>query len=262
MACERQPVWQPVWRRVRSAVARGDRRPSAAWARTLAWAAGGALLALAAPLAQAQSKPNANGIYTCTDAQGRKLTSDRPIPECLAREQRQLNNDGSTRRVVPPTLTADERAERDAEERRQAQARAAQADAVRRDRNLVMRFPNEAAHAKAREAALEPVRQAIKAGERRMANLTVERKRLDDEAEFYKGRTLPAALRQQLDANEGAVSAQRAAARNQESELARINALYDAELERLRRLWGGAELGTLPPVASTQPTKPPAKPAR
>jgi hypothetical protein len=49
------------------------------------------------------------------------------------------------------------------------------------------------------------------------------------------------------------VAAQRQATINQELELARINRLYDAELDRLRRLWAGASLpGSLPPVAPTQ----------
>jgi GTP pyrophosphokinase len=50
----------------------------------------GAVLALAvsAP-ALAQHEPIAGrGIYTCTTPDGRRLTGDRPIPECLGREQR------------------------------------------------------------------------------------------------------------------------------------------------------------------------------
>ena len=50
-----------------------------------------------------------SAIYTCTDSNGKKLTSDRPIAECTTREQRVLNADGSVRNVVGPTLTADER---------------------------------------------------------------------------------------------------------------------------------------------------------
>jgi len=46
------------------------------------------------------------------------------------------------------------------------------------------------------------------------------------------------------------------AAANQAAELARINRLYDAELERLRRLWSGAPAGSLGPLPG-----PPAEPA-
>lgn len=227
--------------------------------------AGAALLVMGLCLAGAARAQNAAGIYTCTDAHGRKLTSDRPIAECSAREQRVLNKDGSVQRVLPPTLTADERAEREAAERQMEAQRLSQADAVRRDRNLMIRFPNEAAHRKAREGALDTVRLAAKASEQRIKDLAVERKPLLDEAEFYKGRQMPARLKQQLDNNDAAVAAQRQAIDNQENELARINRLYDTELERLRRLWAGTQPGSmgLAPVISTEqapPTTP--KPAK
>ncbi|HSW08611.1 MAG TPA: DUF4124 domain-containing protein [Aquabacterium sp.] len=218
------------------------------------WALGLAL-AVAAGAAGAQPRgadnaASAAGIYTCVDDKGSKLTSDRPIPACVGKEQRVLNKDGSLRRVVPPTLTADERAEQEAIERRAAAARAAQADAVRRDRNLMSRFPNEAAHRKAREAALDTVRVANKATEARQVELNAARKPLDEEAEFYKGKTLPLRLRQQIDANDAAVDAQRSATQNQEAEMVRINRLYDVELAHLRQLWAGAQPGSLGSVPS------------
>ena len=80
------------------------------------WAAA-ALLALAVPHAGAQS--SAGGIYTCVDAQGRRLTSDRPIMACNDREQRELSRSGTVVRVIGPTLTPKER---EAEEARQRQA--------------------------------------------------------------------------------------------------------------------------------------------
>lgn len=204
----------------------------------------------------AQAVAATNGIYTCVDARGRRLTSDRPIPDCSDREQRVLNQDGSVRRVVPPTLTPEERAEREAAERRAALERAARADAARRDRNLMSRYPDEASHRKAREAALEPVRQAMRSSDKRLAELSAERRKLDDEAEFYAGRSLPMALKQRVDANDAGAAALRAATRTQEAELARINALYDAELARLQRLWAGAPPGSLPAAlpASVPPT--------
>src|SRR6188768_1187387 len=106
-----------------------------------------------AAAALAQAAPT--GIYTCVDDKGRRLTADRPIPECSAREQQVLNRDGSRKTTLPPTLTAEERADQEARERAAAEARAAQADAVRRDRNLVARYPNEASHNRAREAAID-----------------------------------------------------------------------------------------------------------
>lgn len=211
-------------------------------------AAGGAAEPALAQRASTTTSPG--GIYTCVDDNGRRLTSDRPIAACTHKEQRILNRDGSLKGVLPPTLTAEERAAKEARERAAAEARAAQADAVRRDRNLVNRFPDREAHDKARNAALDTVRLAIRASELRLEALSLDRKPLLDEAEFYQGKPLPAVLKSQLDANDAAVTAQRNAMRTQEVELDRINKLYDAELAHLQKLWDGAPPGSIGTVAA------------
>ncbi|OYX12745.1 MAG: DUF4124 domain-containing protein, partial [Acidovorax sp. 32-64-7] len=45
------------------------------------------MASLVGPCAWAQQS-NTGSIYTCVDRQGRRLTADRPIAECLDREQR------------------------------------------------------------------------------------------------------------------------------------------------------------------------------
>jgi hypothetical protein len=158
--------------------------------------------------------------------------------------------DGNGKRIVPPTPTADERAEQEARERQAAAERVAHQDAIRRDRNLMVRFPNEAAHQKARAKALDDVRNAVAQSEKRLAGLAAERKPLLDEAEFYVGRPLPLKLRQQLDANDAATDAQRVLIQNQQAEMVRINALFDVELARLRKLWAGAAPGSMGALAA------------
>ncbi|MBU0918003.1 DUF4124 domain-containing protein [Aquabacterium parvum] len=191
------------------------------------------------------------GIYSCVDAQGKRHTADRPIPECLDREQRLLNRDGSERRTVPPRMNAEERALAEERKRLQDQAAVAQKDAVRRDRNLMMRFPDEAAHTKAREAALDDLRRGIVTSERRLKELEDERKPLIAETEFYQQRKLPFKLKSKLEANDAQQQAQRDIIQNQQTELVRVNALYDAELARLKRLWSGAAPGSVPGEAAS-----------
>jgi hypothetical protein len=217
------------------------------------------MLSGAAPWVHAQGSPkpaSAAGIYTCTDDQGRKITADRPIASCTAKEQRVLNRDGSLKAIYPPILTVEERAAKEAQERKLAELRAAQADAVRRDRNLLARYPSEAPHKKAREAALDTVRAAMKATEQRLRELQAEREPLMAEAEFYPNRPLPPKLRGQIDANDAAAAAQRQAALNQEAELERVNRLYDAELARLKLLWAGAVPGSLGPLSAQDTATP------
>ena len=212
-------------------------RPWSVWLLLLAGTGGAGL-----------GSASAAAIYSCVDANNKRLTSDRPIPECTAREQRLLNADGSTKKVVPPTLTADERADAEARERERAARRAAEVDAVRRDRNLRMRYPNEAAHQKARLAALDDFNRTLQLSQKRLEALAAEKKPLLEEAEFYVGRTMPTRLKQQLDGIDAAAEAQRALIQNQQAETLRINATFDAELARLRRLWAGAPPGSLGPM--------------
>ena len=223
-------------------------------------ACGSAALALLSvpPAAVGQAPAGSGQIYTCTDATGKKITSDRPIADCNAREQRVLNADGSVKRIMPPTLTTDERTELEAREREATAERARKQEAIRRDRNLLARFPDEAAHRKARAAALDDVRKALRLSEERIAMLAAERKPLLDEAEFYAGKPLPGKLKAQLDANDASTEAQRTLAQNQQLEVVRINKLYDVELERVKKLWAGAQpgsLGALPNGAASAPRK-------
>lgn len=195
-------------------------------------------------------------IYKCIDANGKAITSDRPMAECLNREHRQLNPDGSLNRVIPPPMTDDERAESERKDREAKVATSAKNDAIRRDRNLMQRYPDEATHRKARAKALDEFSGSVKNYEARIALLMVERKKLRDEAEFYVplGKPLPAKLKQQIDANDASLEAQNGLVQNQQTEIVRINALYDAELARLKKLWSGAPAGSLGPLPGPQAT--------
>lgn len=220
-------------------------------------AAAGAL-ALAAAAASAQNV--AGQVFTCTNAKGQHLRSDRPIAECMDREQRVLARDGTVVRIVPPTMTLTEMAKKAEADRRLAAAREARREAERADKLLLQRYPDEASHDKARQAAVEPLRSTMTQSEQRLRALAAERKPLDDEAEFYKGKALPLKLKHQFDAIEAAAEAQRVLLANQQAELARVNGLYDAELERLKRLWAGAEPGSLGPIAAPKAQQPSAAP--
>lgn len=206
----------------------------------------------------AASAPMGSGlIYSCTDNAGRKITRDRYIVECSSREQRVLNSDGSLREIRSPTMTAEERLTVEERERDGAVALRRHQEESKRDRNLINRFPNEAAHRKARELALANVRNAMRASEERIAVLAVERKPMMTEAEFYVGKQLPLKLKLALDSNDASGEAQRTLMQNQQAEILRIESVYDAELGRLRALWSGTQPGTLGPMA--QASAPPAR---
>ena len=215
-----------------------------------------AALTIVVPLvARAEPRP----IIQC-EINGKKVTSDRLIGECVHKEQRELNPDGSLKRIIPPTLTAEELAVKEQQEREAKAELVTKGDAVRRDRNLMQRFPDEATHRKAREKALDELRISAKITNDRIALLLFDRKKLDEEKLFYVNervnKPLPTQLKQKFDANDASLEAQRSLAQNQVAETARINGLYDDELARLRKLWGGAPPGSLGPLPGPKAAAP------
>lgn len=181
----------------------------------------------------------AEDIYVCVDAKGRRLTSDRPILECIDREQTVLGPSGQVLRKVGPSLTAQERAAQEEKARLADQERKRRAEEKKRDLALLARYPDKATHDRERNEALAAVGDVIQTAMKRIDELHAERKRLDTELEFYKGDVAqaPPPLRRKLEENDQQVAAQRRFIANQEDEKKRVNAKYDAELARLRAIW-------------------------
>lgn len=186
------------------------------------------------------------GIYTCTDAKGRKLTSDRPIPECADREQKVLNPSGTVKAIVGPSLTGPERAALEARQRREAEERARQTEEKRRERALLTRYPNQATHDKERAEALAQISVVRKAALNRVKELERQRKELENELEFYASdpSKVPPSLKRLLDENAQSMAVQERFIADQDAEMARVNARFDEELAKLQQLW--AQFGAVP----------------
>ena len=202
-----------------------------------AWVAGTSTNASAQAVAPVQG-----GVYTCVDAKGRKLTSDRPIVECIDREQKILNPSGTVRARVGPSLTAKELADIEAKEKREAEERNRTAEEKRRDRALLTRYPSKAVHDQERADALAQITVVIKAASNRLEELGKQRRSIDEEMEFYKKdpTKAPAYVRRQLEENTQSQAVQRRFIGEQEAEVKRVNERFDDELGRLKQLWAAA----------------------
>jgi hypothetical protein len=203
---------------------------------------------MAAPAAWAQ-------IYTCTDANGRKLTSDRPIAECRDKDQKELNPSGTVKRVVKPTMTAEEQRVADQKLKEELEDKARIEEERRKNRALLSRYPNKTAHDKERSDALAQVDEVIKAAQKRIGELADQRKSIGEELEFYKKdpSKAPASLKRQIEDNERSVAVQRRFIGDQDDEKKRANARFDEELDRLKKLWAQAALPTS--AATAAPAK-------
>lgn len=207
--------------------------------RAVILAVAGVLAMHAVPAFAQQGGSAKPGIYTCVDASGRRITSDRPIPQCLDREQHELTGSGTIKRVIPPSYTAEERARIEAERRREAQAQARIADEKRRDKALLLRYPNQAVHDKERAEVLAQIDEVVLAVNRRVETLRGQRSDIDSELEFYKKdpAQVPAWLKRKLEDNEKEMETQQRFLQAQAEEKVRVSGRFDDELTRLRRLW-------------------------
>ncbi len=194
------------------------------------------------------------GIYTCVDAKGRRLTADRPIIDCIDREQKELTSTGTVKRSVGPSLTAQERVVEEEKARKAQEELARIADEKRRDRALLIRYPNRTVHDQERVAALQQVDEVIKAAAKRLGELAEQRKPVELEMEFFKkdATNYPARLKRQIDENDHSVSVQKHFIADQEGEKQRINVRFDEELVKLKQLWAGS---TAAAVAASGPPK-------
>jgi hypothetical protein len=213
-----------------------------------------AALPLALLAATALAPAHGQSIYTCTDAKGRRLTSDRPIMECLDREQKQYGTGGTVRNTLPPSMTAEERAAADEKAKRAQEEQLRQAEARRRDRVLVNRYHDVASHDRERADALGRIDDIIGSSERRLQDLQRQREELQaDLAKAAKDANRSARVTRSLDENADNQAAQRRSLAAQRDERQRVSSRFDEELARLRELWAQQAAAPAAKAAASRP---------
>ncbi|PJC15229.1 MAG: DUF4124 domain-containing protein [Comamonadaceae bacterium CG_4_9_14_0_8_um_filter_60_18] len=200
---------------------------------------GTTLSSLAVAQAPGQTALPSPEIYTCIDAHGRKLTSDRPIAACRDREQKILNPSGTVKARVGPTLTAKEQAQRDAKARADLAERTRIEEERRQDRALLIRYPNPAAHEKERAEALDNINRSKQTALTRTTELLAQRSKLTDEMAFYEKdpSKAPPQLQHQYQEVNQALAVQGRLLAEFDAQLIRIKTRFDTELNRLIPLW-------------------------
>ena len=187
----------------------------------------------------AQAQSGGAGIYTCVDAQGRRLTSDRPIVQCADREQRVLGPSGVERNRVGPSLSEIEMAQR-LEERRAAEMVQQRArEQRRRDAALLVRYPSRHSHDAERRNSLSQIESLQIIAQRRLLELERAHFQLQQELQFYatNPKKAPARLQADLQQSQASIEEQKTFMASQELEKRRVHQRFDAELERLAPLW-------------------------
>lgn len=192
------------------------------------------LMVIAFGVGAAAATPQ-RSIFTCS-VNGKTYSGDRLPPECANADVRELNRDGSVRRVIARPLTVDEQRAQAMEAKRRLEEEEKQLAQRRRDKSLLEAYANEEEIEAARAKSLDSSNQLILRANQRLAGLDGERKKLDDETEFYKKRVLPQQIERSLVSNKQQVSAEEKVVNDARVEMQRINERFDAEKKRFREL--------------------------
>ncbi len=173
-------------------------------------------------------------IYVCRTSSGVMMTTDHLSTDCLRYGGKQLNADGSVRRLI---LTPQQQNEQDAQARQQRDAREQQRRQQREQRALLTRFPDRASLAQALRNELQTPQSLIASARQRLARLTANVKALNQEAQFYPNGHYPPDLRGKFDENKVLSEQERGLIAGQEHEIEQIRAQYAAMLPQLKALW-------------------------
>ena len=181
-------------------------------------------------------------IYLCKDASGKTISSDRPIPECADRAVREYGKSGALKREIPAPLTAEENRQKQLrEEKRKAEALAAD-EQRKSDRVIMARYTREADIEKARQRSVDVVQEQVKRGSMSIASSEKQLKQAQAEMESYQKKHAkpPAELQRRLQQADQRIKDETTAMKENEAEIAQINAKFDQTLKRYREITAGA----------------------
>lgn len=108
-------------------------------------------------------------IFRCTTAQGKVVTSDRPIPECISRGMKVYSDAGRFKRNILPPLSAEEKQKIAQEQEQKQKQQAAEEERKREERYLLAHYQNEADVESARKRAVD-----VLLDKKRLANEQLE----------------------------------------------------------------------------------------
>jgi hypothetical protein len=203
----------------------------------------GVIVLLAAFSTQAAA-PAGSGRFYCCD--GGRVCGDAMPEQCRGKAYRILDSSGNLLKEVGPPLTAQQKAEAAAEALRKKELEDLAKEQRRKDQALLDTYATPQDIDLAQGKAEADVNLAIRGAEDRIAAARKQRKKFEDEAEFYKKKTLPPDVAKGLRDADHEIKTQQELLDVKKGDAATIKAKYDADRKRYAELTG----------RTTAPTKP------
>lgn len=192
-------------------------------------------------LLAATAWPASADFYCCQDpANGRRACGDTLPDVCRGRAYKVLDKSGNILREVGPPLTPEQKAAQQAELQRKKEQEEQARELRRKDQALLDTYSSLRDIDIAQEKAENDVKLSIANAEAQIQNLRTKRKKLDNEAEFYKKKALPPDLEKSLQANSHEIRLQEELRDLKKNDFATIKAKYDTDRKRYLELTGSS----------------------
>jgi hypothetical protein len=116
--------------------------------------------------------------------------------------------------------------------------------AERLEEQFLLRFPSDETHRLATLGRLQPIIDRIRRAQDRLAEFTKERKTIDSEREFYKGKPLPISLSRRLDESEAKFAAMADLLKSVPNDIQTIMSQFQCEQSQFAVRWRGGPPGS------------------
>ncbi|HTY99129.1 MAG TPA: hypothetical protein VMB75_04810, partial [Rhodocyclaceae bacterium] len=177
-------------------------------------------------------------IYCCEIEGGKRLCGSPMPPQCLNRARREMTPGGTVKQIAAP-LTPEQKAEQEAEAARKKDEEQKALEQRRHDSALVASYASEKDIDTKRDKALAQANHFLKQAEDRYADTLKAKQQLDNEAEFYLKKPMPAQLQAQIKKNKAEVTAQQGVVDQRKQDIENIRARFEQEKKRYIELTGG-----------------------
>lgn len=172
--------------------------------------------------------------YCCNDKNGRRICGDTLPEQCEDRAYREIGEKG-VRNVEAP-LTAEQKAQREAQEARKKEEQRVVAEQRRKDQALLNTYGSEKDIDLLRDRAVADMEATGKQIQEKYDAALKQKKRLEKDLEFYAKKPVPASLKAQISENETEIEAQKKAIADKKLEVEAVRAKFEEDRQRYRTL--------------------------
>lgn len=195
----------------------------------------------------AGSASAAGEFYCCQDsASGRRVCADSVPEACRGHSYKVLDKGGNVVKEVGPPLTPEQKTQQAEENRRKKLLEEAAREQRRRDQALLDTYATQEDIDLSQRKAEKDVAIAIENAQQQIDSLQKKRQKFADEAEFYKKKTLPYNLANDLRTVDHEIKLQQELLDVKQREYGIIKAKYDADRKRYLELTGRRQSANQP----------------